>query len=156
MNIHGERMTLTSSSCRAASTDIPDPSLATSPYHSSLLAGLQGYIPYPHIAAVCMFELVILTHNFFSWPYHAVLSSRLYVFSSDETYSTGPRQRAAWPSATMVLYLSTRLCCKLALTPTNLHWLQLTEVLTWVSAISFYNAHDFRDCFRLFSQVRPV
>ena len=36
------------------------PSLATSPYHSSLLAGLQGYIPYLHIATVCMFELVIL------------------------------------------------------------------------------------------------
>ena len=35
-------------------------SLATSPYHSSPLAGLQGYILYPHIAAVCMFELVIL------------------------------------------------------------------------------------------------
>ena len=32
----------------------PWPSLATTPYHSSLLAGLQGYIPYPHIAAVCM------------------------------------------------------------------------------------------------------
>ena len=38
----------------------PWPSLATSPYHSSLLAGLQGYILYPHIAAVCMFELVVL------------------------------------------------------------------------------------------------
>ena len=25
-----------------------------------LLAGLQGYIAYPHIAAVCMFELVVL------------------------------------------------------------------------------------------------
>ena len=36
------------------------PSLATSPYRSSLLAGLQGYIPYPHIAAVCMFELDVL------------------------------------------------------------------------------------------------
>ena len=35
-------------------------SLATSPYHSSPLAGLQGYIPYPHIAAGCMFELVVL------------------------------------------------------------------------------------------------
>ena len=44
------------SSCRAASTDIPDP---LSP-HSSPLAGLQSYIPYPHIAAVCMFELVVL------------------------------------------------------------------------------------------------
>ena len=38
----------------------PWSSLATSPYHSSPLAGLQVYIPYPHIAAVCMFELVIL------------------------------------------------------------------------------------------------
>ena len=38
----------------------PWPSPATSPYHSSLLAGFQGYIPYPHIAAVCMFELVVL------------------------------------------------------------------------------------------------
>ena len=38
----------------------PWPSLATSPYHSSLLAGFQGYIPYPHIAAECMFELVVL------------------------------------------------------------------------------------------------
>ena len=35
-------------------------SLATSPYYSPLLAGLQGYIPYPHIAAVCMFVLVVL------------------------------------------------------------------------------------------------
>ena len=33
----------------------PLPSLATSPYRSWPLAGLQGYIPYPHIAAVCMF-----------------------------------------------------------------------------------------------------
>ena len=32
--------------------------LATSPYRSSPLAGLQGYIMYPYIAAVCMFELV--------------------------------------------------------------------------------------------------
>ena len=30
-------------------------SLATFPYRSSPLAGLLGYIPYPHIAAVCMF-----------------------------------------------------------------------------------------------------
>ena len=34
---------------------IPWPSLATSPNRSSPLAGLQGYIPYPHIAAVYMF-----------------------------------------------------------------------------------------------------
>ena len=35
----------------------PWPSLATSPYRSSPLAGLQGYISYPHIAAICMCEL---------------------------------------------------------------------------------------------------
>ena len=38
----------------------PWPSLATSPYYSSPLAGLQGYILCPHIAAECMFELVVL------------------------------------------------------------------------------------------------
>ena len=60
---------MSSSSCRAASTDIPDTlslslslshSLATTPYRSSPLGGLQGYIPYPHRAAVRMFELAIL------------------------------------------------------------------------------------------------
>ena len=38
----------------------PWPSLATSPYHSSPQAGLQGYILCPHIVAVCKFALVIL------------------------------------------------------------------------------------------------
>ena len=38
----------------------PWPSLATSPFRSSSLADFQGYIPYPHIAAECMFELVVL------------------------------------------------------------------------------------------------
>ena len=38
----------------------PWPSLATSPYYSSPLVGLQGYILCPHIAAVCRFELVVL------------------------------------------------------------------------------------------------
>ena len=36
------------------------PSLATSPDHSSPPAGLLGYIPCPHIAAVCKFWLVVL------------------------------------------------------------------------------------------------
>ena len=43
------------------------PSLATSPYRSSPLAGLQGYIPYPHIAAECMFELVVLLFPGHMW-----------------------------------------------------------------------------------------
>ena len=38
----------------------PWPSLDTSPCYSSPLAGLQGYILCPHIAAVCTFELVVL------------------------------------------------------------------------------------------------
>ena len=38
----------------------PWPSLAISPYHSSLPAGLQVYILCLHIAAVCKFELVVL------------------------------------------------------------------------------------------------
>ena len=38
----------------------PWPSLATPPYRTLLPAGLQGYIPYRHIAAVCRFVLVFL------------------------------------------------------------------------------------------------
>ena len=48
-----------SSSCRAGSTDIPDP-LTTFPYRSSPPAGLLDYIPFPHIVAECMFVLVVL------------------------------------------------------------------------------------------------
>ena len=42
-------------------------------------------------------QTAILTNNFFSWPYHTVLFSRSDVFSSDKTYSTGPRQEATCP-----------------------------------------------------------
>ena len=45
----------------------PWPSLATSPYRSSPLPGLQGYNPYPHRAAVCMFERVVLLLNGHMW-----------------------------------------------------------------------------------------
>ena len=38
----------------------PWSSLTTLPYRSSHLAGLQGYTPYLHRAAVCRFELVAL------------------------------------------------------------------------------------------------
>ena len=57
----------------------PLSSLATYPYHSSPLAGLQGYIPYPHIAAVCMLELVIRA---FAWPYAGVHRSTSLMSSS--------------------------------------------------------------------------
>ena len=45
----------------------PSPSLVTSPYRLSPLAGLQGYIPYPHIAAECMFVLVVLLLPGYMW-----------------------------------------------------------------------------------------
>ena len=66
----------------------PWPSLVISPYHSSLLAGLQGYIPYPHIAAVCMFELVVqllLGHmrgsiGVYHWSKYRILY-KIYIFN---------------------------------------------------------------------------
>ena len=54
----------------------PWPSLATPAYCSSLLAGPQGYVPYPQWAAVCWFELIDLLlfghmrgsiRHFFMW-----------------------------------------------------------------------------------------
>ena len=45
----------------------PWPSLAISPYHSSPPAGLQGYIPCPHIAGVCKFVLVVPLLHIHEW-----------------------------------------------------------------------------------------
>ena len=45
----------------------PWPSLATSPYHSSPPASLQGYILCPRIVAVCMFVLVVLLLHGHMW-----------------------------------------------------------------------------------------
>ena len=50
-------------------------SLTTSLYHSSLLAGLQGYIPYPHIA-------VRAGRPAFAWPYAGVYRSTSLMSSS--------------------------------------------------------------------------
>ena len=58
----------------------PWPSLATSPYCSSPLEGLQGYIPYPHIAAVCMY--VRAGHPAFARPYVGVHRSTSLMSSS--------------------------------------------------------------------------
>ena len=54
-----------SSSCRAGSTDIPDPLSPLFPIVHRLwyylpLVGLLDYIPHPHIVAECMFVLVVL------------------------------------------------------------------------------------------------
>ena len=50
----------------------------------TLLAGLQGYIPYPHIAAECMFEVAVLTLPFHMWESTGVhhLWARPYFSSS--------------------------------------------------------------------------
>ena len=45
----------------------PWSSLAISPYHSSPPAGLQGYIPCPHTAAVCRFVLVVPLLHIHVW-----------------------------------------------------------------------------------------
>ena len=46
-------------------------------------------------------KTAMLIHSYlFSWPYHVVLSSRCYVFNSDETYSTGFQQQATRQSPT--------------------------------------------------------
>ncbi len=50
------------SSCRAANTESQ-----TLSRHFSLSAGLQGYIPYSHIAAECMFVLVVLLLHGHVW-----------------------------------------------------------------------------------------
>ena len=57
----------------------PWPSLATSSYRSSPLAGLQGYMPYPHIAAVCH---VRAGHPAFVRPYVGVHTSTSLMSSS--------------------------------------------------------------------------
>ena len=46
-------------SCRAASMDIPDPLSPFLPIVHRFWQVFRGYIPYPHRAAVCMFELAI-------------------------------------------------------------------------------------------------
>ena len=56
-----------SSSCRAGSADIPDPLSPLFPIVHRLRAGLLDNIPYPHIAAECMFVLVVLLLHGHVW-----------------------------------------------------------------------------------------
>ena len=53
-------MTSSSSSYRAANTDIPDPISPLLPIVHRLWQVFKDYILYPHIAAECMCELVVL------------------------------------------------------------------------------------------------
>ena len=58
----------------------PWPSLATSPCRSSPPASLQGYIPYPHIAAGCIY--VRAGRSAFARPYFGVHRSTSLMSSS--------------------------------------------------------------------------
>ena len=85
-----------SSSCRAG---YHWPSLATSPYRSSPLAGLQGYILYPHRAAVCMFELVTLLLLGHMWGVHrstSLMSSFLLLQLTWIVFVMGGRWPYSW------------------------------------------------------------
>ena len=78
----------------------PWPSLSTSPYHSSPPAGLQSYIPYHHIAAVCMFELVVLLlighMRGSTGAYSLTISSLLLVRLACIVFVTGGRWQYSW------------------------------------------------------------
>ena len=57
---------ISSSSCRATSTDNPDPLSPLFPIVHRF-GRFQGYIPYPHIAAECMFVLLVLLLSGHMW-----------------------------------------------------------------------------------------
>ena len=70
-------------------------SLTITRHFSLSFIGLQGYIPYPHIAAVCMFELVVLLlpgHMWGSigvhhlWARPCFSSSLLHAFKESRIY----------------------------------------------------------------------
>ena len=94
----------------------PWPSLATSPYHSSPLAGLQGYILCPHIVAVCKFVLVVLLlHIHIGGPleyiaYELVLASPAVKWFNFLYFFVGQHLRTFWLSiafqTTVLIYLS--------------------------------------------------
>ena len=58
----------------------PWPSLATSPFPSSPLACLQGYILCLHIVAVCRFELVVLLLHSHMWGSIGVHHLYIYIY----------------------------------------------------------------------------
>ena len=78
----------------------PWPSLAIPPYRSSLPAGLQGYTPYLHRAAVCRFELVALplfdhvkkstgVHHLWARPYFSSSVLRVWFINFEKKKIVG-------------------------------------------------------------------
>ena len=77
----------------------PWPSLATSPYHSSPPAGLQSYILYLHIVAVCKFALVVLLLLCHMWGSISVLLEckiRVHCYGKQQTF-LNTTNRSIWP-----------------------------------------------------------
>ena len=90
-------------------------------------------------------EIAILTHNFFPWPWHAVLFTRpdLALLLHARGCSTRELVWATGPSGALSVTASWLWFGPL--------WLQLTSRHLH---ILFYNAYNFCDCFFLFTQVR--
>ena len=91
-------------------------------------------------------QTAILTHNFFSWPYHAVLSLRphlVLLLLLGRRYPTGGQgpQRGALND------------CKLALTFTDSDWQAGICIYYYITSTT---SDRSRDCLRLFTQVCPV
>ena len=136
----------------------PWPSLATSPFCSLPLAGLQGYTPYSPIAAVWMFELVVLlllVHMWGSIGVHHLwarpcFSSVSCMSGSSNLDSFRDRKLVAvlWGVAarTCSILLATFLCnCRLASSPAVLlaskwciHTAISTGLLPGRNCVSFY------------------
>ena len=111
-------------------------------------------------------EIAILTHKLFSWPYHAVLSSRphstLLLLLVREVLNWGPavgRCPSGAPchsllSATDQIFSGP----KVRLTDWDPH--SDSQYITWAStyiiAVHPHISVKARDCLRLFTQVRPV
>ena len=98
-------------------------------------------------------QTVLLTQNFFFfWPYHSMLTSKAYVFSSDKTHSIDSRSEAVCFPVTTVLYLPIRL------TATSSDSRLKMPNLTWASVyiISLYPHISVQpcDCFCLLSLMQ--
>ena len=82
-------------------------SLATSPYHSSPPAGLQGYILCPHIGAVCKFVLVVLLLHIHMWGstgVHRLWARPCFFRDPAGVFYCPSRQGGIWFQVTFFLF----------------------------------------------------
>ena len=94
-------------------------------------------------------QITILTHNFFSWPYHAVLSSRPHLtllLLLGRGYSTGGTLWAALYDTAPAERPATCLrppCLTASLLAVSWYWLKSERISRGHLYISFHNAHTF-------------